>query len=217
MIEVNLHPDASRRSARRSLKLPFSLPKGGSLGGLDRANAAVAAAWIIAPAIILWMYLSTGSRIDDLQVAVESAVADSARYARLIEAQERLQAQRDTIAEKLVIIQEIDAGRYIWPHILDEISRALPEYTWLTRLEHRGGTDNQPGFQIVGRAGNIFALTRFMTELEESPFIRDVELTSTEMVREANDRTVHAFTLEARYEEPPPEMVEMVPLLPVED
>lgn len=217
MIEVNLHPGTSRRSARRALRLPFLLPSGGSLGGMDRWSLLAGAGWVIGPAVILWLFLSTGSRMDELGVGIESAVADSARYAQLIEAQERIQAQRDTIAEKLDLIQEIDAGRYVWAHILDEISRALPDYTWLTRLNHQGGTEGQPGFQLEGRAGNIFALTRFMTDLEASPFIQNVELTNTEMVREDNDRTVHAFTLVAHYEEPPAELVELVPLFTVED
>lgn len=217
MIEVNLHPGASRRSRRRAIRLPFSLPSGGALANMDRWTAVIVALWIVAPIVVGWFFFSTARRMDDLGVAIEAAVADSTRYARLIEAQQQLEARRDTIAEKLELIQEIDAGRYIWPHILDEISRALPEYTWLTRLQHFGGTHQQPEFQLVGRAGNIFALTRFMSDLEASPFIRDVELTATEMVTEANDRTVHSFTLVARYEEPPIEMIERVPLFTVED
>ena len=29
---------------------------------------------------------------------------------------------------------QIDSDRYVWPHLLDEVSRNLPSYTWLTSL-----------------------------------------------------------------------------------
>lgn len=211
MIEVNLLPGASRRSARRSIRLPVSLPR---LDGLvhDRWTAFIVASWIIGPALILWMFLGTRSRTEELTLAVEQAVQDSTRYARLIEAQENLNARRDTIAEKLRIIQEIDAGRYVWAHILDEVSRALPEHTWLVEVNAMNSDGTAPIFQLIGRTGNTFALTRFMRDLEASPFIRAVQLMSTELVREGDDRVVHEFFLQASYEEPPVELIETVPL-----
>jgi Tfp pilus assembly protein PilN len=218
VIEVNLLPGAKKRPARRSAKPSFSLPKlGGDASSFDRATIGIVAAWILGPGLILWMFLGTGSRREELNLSIEQAVQDSARYAAVIAAQENLRARRDTIARKLEIIQEIDAGRYIWAHILDEISRALPEYTWLTRITPIESDGSLPNFQIVGRTGNTFALTRFMTDLESSPFIREVRLTTTEQVREQGDRVVHEFILLASYEEPPADAIETVPLFVGED
>ena len=42
----------------------------------------------------------------------------------------------------LNMIRAIDDDRYIWPHVMDEVSRALPPYTWLVSL----------GFSGVGQA-----------------------------------------------------------------
>lgn len=211
MIEVNLHPGASRRPSRRSIGLSVSLPR---LGGLVRDPwlAFVIAAWIVGPGLVLWMFLGTRSRSAELTAAIEQAVQDSARYARLISAQEALQARRDTIAQKLVIIQEIDAGRFVWAHILDEISRALPEHTWLREINALQSDGPFPRFQIIGRTGNAFALTRFMQDLEASPFVRSVRFVSSELVRESNDRVVHEFFFEAEYEEPPADVIQTVPL-----
>jgi len=35
---------------------------------------------------------------------------------------------------QFTIIQSIDGERYTWPHVLDELSRLLPPYTWLTSV-----------------------------------------------------------------------------------
>ena len=57
----------------------------------------------------------------------------------------------------MAIIQEIDAGRYVWPHILDEIARALPDYTWLREVLQ---VQEEPlQIRIAGTAGSNFAIT----------------------------------------------------------
>jgi len=96
---------------------------------------------------------------------------------------------------------------------MDEVSRALPPYTWLVGISTlpADSTEKTPHFKIEGRTGNNFALTKYLQDLEASPFIRNVKLATTELVRE-NDKLVYSFQLEATYEEPPPDVIETVPL-----
>lgn len=212
MIEVNLRPGGKKRSSRRkrSRTSSFKLP---ALPTLNRMTAFIVVAWIAGPLLIGWLFFGARSRSADLAVQLEKAAADSARYAKLIQANDRLRARRDTIAEKLEIIQGVDAGRYIWSHILDEVSRALPQYTWLVALNQTKG-GKLPEFRIEGRAGSTFALTRYMTNLESSPFIHGVRMTSTELTSEGN-KVVYRFMLEAAYELPPPELVQTTPLFAI--
>ena len=139
------------------------------------------------------------------------AVQDSANYADLIQRNEQLTARRDSIGQKVDIIQEIDEGRYIWPHVLDEVARALPDYTWLTQILQVTVGDLIE-FQVHGKAGNNFALTSFWEALEASPFIRSVNLVQTEQVLEPTGELVYVFQLDAAYEVPPTELLQTVPL-----
>ncbi len=210
MIEVNLLPGGRKRASRGpklSLKLPSlsagALPKDPWLLGSAAAVVAVVAG-------AAYLYWSVSSRQSELEVLVAAAVADSARYADLIEQANRMTARRDSIAQRVAIIQEIDGDRYVWPHILDEVARALPDYTWLDELVQVSGGANLR-FRILGKAGNNLAVTRFMENLEASFFIRGVELISTEQMVEEG-RMVNQFHLEAFYERPPVELLETVPL-----
>lgn len=216
MIEVNLLPGASKKS-RKSVRGPGSLGAVGKLSALDRWNALVLGGWIIGPAAIAMLFMGASSRQQELTLAIEQAVQDSIRYARLIETQEKLRARRDTIAQKLELIEEIDAGRYIWAHVMDEVSRALPDYTWLTSLRFLESGSELPDFLISGQTGNTFALTRFMKQLEESPFIRSVRLSNTEQVQTSDNRVVYEFVLTASYEEPPAELIQTVPIFVVQE
>jgi Tfp pilus assembly protein PilN len=208
LIEVNLIPSGKKRASRgpkRPIRIPSleALPK-------DRWVLGSGAVVVVLAAVAALLFLTTASRRSELTVLLEEAAADSARYADLIQQSQRMTARRDSIAQRVAIIQELDGDRYTWPHILDEVARALPDYTWLTDLlQVAGGA--QPQFRIVGRAGNNFAVTQFMENLEASLFIRSVQLISTEQVVD-QERIVNQFTLEAIFERPPAELLETVPL-----
>lgn len=210
MIEINLLPGGQKRKKSPAAGIGVKMP---GLPAFDRMTAFIILAWIIGPALGVWLYFGVQSERQETQVALDQAVADSTRYARLIATQSSLRARQDTIAQKLTIIQEIDAGRFIWPHIMDEVSQALPPYTWLDAIDEVSG-GAQPQFQIEGRTGSIPALTRFMESLEASPFIRGVELVSSQQAPLQGDpsKTVNNFTLTGAYEVPPIEAIETVPL-----
>ncbi len=215
MIEINLLPSAQKTRKKAAVSgFPLRLPR--SLSSFDRTLAFTLGAWIIGPLAVAWLFFSVHGKLGDAQVALEQAVADSTRYARTIETQERLRARQDTVAQKLAIIQEINAGRYVWPHILDEVSLALPAFTWVTGIyQIEGGT--VPAFQIQGLTGSLPALTHFMDALEASPFLRNIELVSSEQVTVGGAKSgkiANNFMLTGHYEQPPSDLIETVSLFP---
>lgn len=218
MIEINLLPGTAKKSRRGARKRPglslpsFNKPSGG-LPQFDRMGMFLVIAWIAGPVLVGWLFLGSGHRMDRLAEDIQGAQADSARYAEIRAANDILRARQDTIAQKLQIIQEIDASRFVWSHILDELSRALPEYTWLKNITYvsADGPLNTPSFRIEGRTGNTFALTQFMQSLEASPFVKGVTLVTTDQITEAN-KSIYSFMLDAVFEEPPPEVIQTVPL-----
>lgn len=215
MIEVNLLPGGKKRSSKgRGISLSgFSLPKlgGGGGGGSpgDPYILGAVGAGILTVAIVGWLFFGVRSDREEVEVALASAVQDSARFAGIIARTNQLTARRDSIGQRVAIIQEIDAGRYVWPHALDEIARALPNYTWLTEL--RQTQENPIQIRLQGRAGSNFAITTFMRQLEASPFLRGVVLERTEQVPEEGD-IVYVFDLVLTFEPPPLEELETVPL-----
>lgn len=216
MIEVNLIPGGKKRTAkkggggkRRSVSL--SMPK---MGGDPWVLGAVVA-WIGVTAFAGWSYFSITTERGDVDAAVEIERQDSVRFAALIAQVEGLLARRDSILQRVDIIQGIDADRYVWPHVFDEIARALPDYTWLTGFAQ---TAPPPNLQIslTGQAGNNFAVAEFLTRLSDSPFIRVADLISSSQAVQnqgsVDQQIVYDFTFEVYFQPPPPEILEMVPL-----
>lgn len=210
MIEVNLIPGGNKRRGGGGIPMPdFSkIP-------LDPYSLGAGAVSLGTITVLIWMFLGIGAAQEEVQLGLVDARADSASFAEIIANNTALSLRRDSVAEKVAIIQEIDAGRYTWPHIMDEVGRALPDFTWLISLI-QVSVEQPVEFEIQGQAGNLIAMTRFMEQLESSPFIRRVRVITsdqTPVTDPAGDtQLVHAFTLEMAWEEPPLELLRTVPL-----
>jgi Tfp pilus assembly protein PilN len=236
MIEINLTPGASRKSKGRGAS--FSLK---SVIGGDRQSSvkdpfllAAIASLIVATGTVGMMHLTQTSTATDLAAREAQAVADSTRFATVLRQRRSAEAKRDSVLKQLTIIKAIDADRFIWPHVMDEVSRALPPYTWLKQLAIQGqqpaplGTGPAPApgdttkpvtptvqellkFRLVGNTVDIQALTRFMKLLEASPFIQNVTLAGSQIAM-LDGKEVTEFTLDAMFERPDSSMITLTPV-----
>ena len=203
--------------------------------------------WIIGCALTIlvslglaaYSALSVRNRAAGLEEALAAALADSVRSATLIEKMRTLEARRDSIAARAAIIQGIDARRYLWPRIMDEVAGVLPAQAWLTRFAQVASQEDSARFVVEGMTHDNFSLTRFWNGMESSPFIRNVRLISTENVAarpvggaggdlysgdlysgdlysgDLYSGDLYYFVLQAEPEDPPPEMLDFVPVRPV--
>ena len=216
MIEVNLLPGGKKRSSG-GFSFSFSLDAlknlgGGGGGSIDPYMGFFGVAAVIALGYLGWSFMGLRSETEELGVQVEAAVQDSVRNAAIIGRTNALRARGDSIQERVAIIQDIDAGRYAWPHLLDEIAAAVPDYTWLREVVYVGDAPLQ--IRVTGRAGSIFAITSFMRRLEASRFLRAVAPETMQQVpsEENPDDLVYLFELVLTYESPGIDELESVPL-----
>lgn len=216
MIEINLLPGSTKKRGGGRRGKAAARPAAGvgmpKMPEFDRTKAMVIGGWVIGLAVVAWLHLGMNSRLGTLRTDAEAATRDSTRFAMLRAQGDSLMAQERAIGQKLQVIQEIDAGRYMWAHILDEISRALPPFVWVVNITDAASDTGLPRVRLEGRAGNYFALGRYIEDLEASPFLRQVRLISSQQAN-VDQRTVLSFIMEASYEEPSPDMIQTVPLL----
>jgi len=190
----------------------------GAIGGVGLSLAGIA-----------FMFTTQEARANSLAEAEAKAVQDSTRYAAVIRDRRRAEAQRDSILKQLDVIRAIDNQRYIWPHLMDEVSKALPIYTWVTSVGQtspvqapvvvdsakQAGDSAAPApalkFRITGQTVDIQALTRYMRLLEASPFIEHVTLARSEAVL-VEGKQVTEFQLDAEWQRPDPTLLHMAPV-----
>ena len=146
MIEINLLPGARRKAKRGGTKIDV----GAQLAALRER---VKAPWLIGSVVVTsialvavgLLYTQQARKEAVTEDALQKAVQDSTRYASVLKEHDKAEAKRDTVLRSLNLIRAIDDDRFIWPHIMDEVSNALPPYTWLVTLGFSGlGQAQQP-------------------------------------------------------------------------
>ena len=230
MIEINLHPTAGKKKAARRQSVDVR-------GAFSGVTSRIKDGWLIGTTVITigmlgavgYLYYAQMHREEDLRARLETGIRDSTRYALLVKDRIHAEAVRDTLLRQVNLIKTIDEDRFIWSHVMEELSRALPQYTWVTMVGLTGtpqGITNvvalpkpdpaakgppkrietavphdQVTFQVNGRTVDIQALTRFMKDIEASLFLGSVTLLRSELALDVG-KEVTQFQLTAGFTRP---------------
>jgi Tfp pilus assembly protein PilN len=220
MITVNLRPGQKRKRAGGN---PFKglLDNFRGLGTKVKDPLLLAAmtGWVCVLGFLGFVYLNSVRQLYTLEPRLEQARSENRRFKTFLADKRRQEKIRDSLLAQITVIRRVDGDRYIWPHLLDEVTKALPAYTWLVDLgtvaaapanataPGKGGkadsttVDTTPPpmmFQLNGRTIDIQAYTRFLRQLEASPWIENVTPVSAQTIVE-KERPVTAFSIRAQY------------------
>ena len=234
MIEINLLPSAGKkRAARRPADGQSLFATAGSLLR-DKWVIGTLVVTVLSLGVVGFLYTTQDRRDKDLTSRLELAVRDSARFSTLVRDRMRAEASRDTLLRQVNLIKSIDEDRYIWAHVLDEVSRAIPQYTWLISLGLTGNPQGAANVVVLpppkvppvklettipkdeirilvqGRTVDIQALTRYMRDLEASPFLGGVSLLNSQLATDMG-KEVTQFQLTVGYTRPDTALLQRVP------
>jgi len=240
MIEINLLPGSRKKSRRTGPSLDFA-------GVFQDLAARVRDPWLISAvggvavgvAAIVLMWTLQSRREAGLTEREQKSVQDSTRYSSVIAERGHAEAQRDSVKKQIAVITTIDGTRLIWPHVLDEVSRALPPYVWLRSITQTSAVSNESpevqagvtpstkkkepaarpvpageenilALQVTGNTVDIQALTRFIRALEASPFLQNVQLVRSDVVVQQGKEATE-FRLDMQYQKPDASALRTVP------
>lgn len=224
MIEINLLPGARAKSRGGARGIDITALLGFAKQLITDPWLAVAIGGILLGGTTTGAMAFVQQRVESrLAELVGTAQADSSRYREVVDQVQIAQAKRDSVLSQMSIIAAVDGQRFVWAHVLDEVSRALPTYTWLKSIAPSGaatapsaeqiaaGEAPPLGIRVIGVTVNIQALTIFMKQLEDSPFLTNVTL-AVSAVAQVEGKEVTEFTLDMAYETPDPALLQSIPL-----
>jgi len=167
----------------------------------------VVGAWAAAIVIVGGLWVLQVRKLASLSAEHERVSAEARRYRTLIREKRRAEGLRDSLAAEIAAIRAIDEERYVWPHILEEVTKALPDYTWLVSLSSMAPTFDDMAdstikppirFAIEGRTPDLSAYTRFVSQLATSPWVRNAEFGAVQSVLE-DERPVQSFSVQVTF------------------
>jgi type IV pilus assembly protein PilN len=206
MITINLKPGVKRAKTGASFAGGLSALKALPAKVKDPWPMLAIGVWVAVLGFLGWVGISSATTLNRVESRLIAARSENHRFRQLISERRRAEAARDSVVTQIATIRAVDGDRYVWPHILDEITRAMPGYTWLTDLTAIAPatpdslTPLPPpvGVQLNGKTMDIQGFTHFMRQLEESPWLRDVTVVSTGTDID-HGRAVTVFTVKASY------------------
>lgn len=246
MITVNLRPDLKRkRAARNPLQGLTEGFRGLGAKVKDPLPLMVMGSWVGVIGFFGFVMVSTSTQLSQLEPKLEQTRAENKRFRAFLTEKRHQEMIRDSLVAQIGVIRSVDGDRYVWSHVLDEVTKALPAYTWLTDMGADGVTNrprnaapppppNTPAgkrakaaadsaaaaaaasrgkvpFTINGRTVDIQAYTKFLRQLEASPWITDVTPVSAQTVVE-KERPITAFSIKATFRDADSAYIRTVPL-----
>jgi Tfp pilus assembly protein PilN len=200
MVRINLlsHKDKKKQKAAKPSFAPPRVSSAPSiplpvLGGLLVLLLLAGAAYV---------YFNQNRQAAALAERIDVARQDSTRYSRAISKIRQIEASQSAISARIQAIQIVDQGRFRWPHILQEVSRSLPDNAWLTSVTGSDDLQDADRIEITGVTFSNLTLTQFMTSLEGSPYFEQVSLIGSNR-SQVDGVDVTSFALVALYTQPP--------------
>jgi type IV pilus assembly protein PilN len=127
---------------------------------------------VLTVALLGWRYWALGQQQAEVAREIEVNRREEARLQEILKQVQDFEARRKTLEARVALIDELRKGQTAPVHMIDQISRALPDMTWLTGLKQEGYA-----LTIQGRCLTLTSLSDFIGSLEASHyFARPVEI-----------------------------------------
>ncbi|HEY8536919.1 MAG TPA: PilN domain-containing protein [Vicinamibacterales bacterium] len=192
MIRINLLPtDRDKGAGRRS---------GGASFDIARQAPLIGSVLLLATVLgIGWWWWMLGRAEERLAAEIDEAKRETQRLGTILEQVRQFEEQKAQLEQRVSLIEELRQGQAAPVHLLDELSRALPDMLWLTQLKQAGSE-----LTIEGRCTTLTALSDFVANLERSSYFRrPVEILDSKVEQApAPVGELTRFTLKATFAPP---------------
>ena len=161
---------------------------------------------LVATAIgIVWWFWQLQQRDTQLDRDIQAAEQETVRLREVLVQVQKFETQKQQLQQRVALIEDLRRGQNGSVHMLDRISRALPDRLWLTQVKD----DPKSGTTVIdGFATSMTALSDVVGNLEASGYFkRPVEIVNSAVETQQGTELVR-FSIRATFvmpgTEPPP-------------
>ena len=144
-----------------------------------------------------WWFWALRARSAQLDADIAQAEKEANQLRSVLARVQQFEARKAQLQQRVSLIEQLRHGQNAPVHVLDEVSRALPDRLWLVTMFQRGND-----FTIEGRTTTLTGLSDFVSNLEASPwFKRPVEIVDSAVDQGPNGDLVR-FSIRATMQNP---------------
>jgi len=178
---------------------PVKKTRGAAAGVSAAQRVTIAAALIFLSTIvgIGWWYWSLHTRSIRLDEDIAAAEIKAQQLRSVLAQVQKFETRKAVLQQRVTLIEQLRRGQSAPVHVLDELSKAIPDRLWLVSLGQR-----DKDFTMEGRTTSLTALSDFVANLEASGwFKKPVEILDSAVDQTAQGDLVR-FTIRATSENP---------------
>ncbi len=196
MIKINLISEGRKPVVARKAKPKLSF------GDQDPSALILGAGILIGVLVVgVWWYLLDQEE-RKINAAVAEANAEVERLRPIIAEVDQFKAKQAALENKITVIKDLKRKQQGPVHIMDEISKAIPDLLWLDRMTLQGTF-----VTLQGQAFNTSAIAAFIENLNRVVEFKEPD---TKSIQQNRDGGSYSFQIHFSFvqQEPPPEAEE---------
>jgi type IV pilus assembly protein PilN len=149
---------------------------------------------------LLWWWWALDRESARIDAEIVSAQRETARLKTLIQQVENFEQQKQQLQQRVALIEELRQGQGAPVHLIDQLSRAVPEMLWLTEMTQAPSGE----LTIAGRCVTLTALSDFVDNLEASGYFKPpVEIIDSKVENASTPGgELISFSIKAQFEMP---------------
>ena len=188
MIKINLL-ETTKEKETRSTVMKAAPP----VSSMVVVGAVIVALGLLVVVVWWWQKHSEYAKSQDELV---QARTEREQLKPFIDEVDKYEKRKNLWAAKRDAIDKLRKDRNMPVHILDEVTKNLPQFLWLDQMEYKEGIIN-----VKGHCTNKLDPSTFVSNLEASDFFGDVKLISVDLETTQQGES-YRFEINAKVENP---------------
>ncbi|OFW06884.1 MAG: hypothetical protein A3H96_14575 [Acidobacteria bacterium RIFCSPLOWO2_02_FULL_67_36] len=187
MIRINLLAVERDRGKRRAL-IPVA----------HRVTIAASLILVAAALLVAWWFWSLRQTSQQLDTEIAKGEVEAQSLRSVLAQVQKFESQKAQLQQRVSLIEQLRRGQSGPVHLLDEVSKAIPERLWLTELTQKGET-----FTITGMTTSLSGLSDFVANLEGSAwFAKPVDIIDSQVDASQKGEELFKFSVKATFNNP---------------
>jgi type IV pilus assembly protein PilN len=148
--------------------------------------------------LIGWWFWSLRHQSAQIDEDIARAEAETRQVRSVLEQVRKFESQKALLQQRVTLIEQLRKGQYAPVHLLDEISKSLPDRLWLNEMTQAGAE-----FTMSGMTDSLTAVSDFVANLESTRwFKKPVEIVDSQVQTDAKAGDLIKFQIKAQFVDP---------------
>jgi type IV pilus assembly protein PilN len=188
MIRINLLAVERERAARTRVLIPAA----------HRVTIGATLILLGTALFVGWWFWSLRQGLARVDEELARAEVETRQVRSVLEQVRKFESRKAVLQTRVSLIEELRKGQLAPVHLLDEISKSVPERLWLTDM-----TQNGADFTMTGMTDSLTAVSDFVANLEGTKwFKRPVEIVDSQVTSDAKAGDLIKFQVKAQFVDP---------------